>query len=328
MAFDSATIEPQLDYLVRRQLLGGREPDQVLELIGWDHDFAEVVAAAASIHVHVKVDDLTDLPHEELTARGRLERWKAPGYVKYQLPGQLNVIFSSFPIAQDDLIKGAVTTPKPFADHFGIDLRSEDDLTRQRFDSIEDLASSGGWRAVRQGGPGRPVYGAHTKVAEKRWVFAPGGVDDWRRPTEYAFGRLIVDDSYLGCDHRPIDPAHPLATQAPPWEETRRAALGDEMKGIVVYVRTEDDRRAAEESFRQLEDAPPCCRLRTKLLSYDAPEEFPEVAVVLWRLKDACPLPLTVVDGYPVVSQRLPSLDELLRFTTVETTAPAPEVFA
>ncbi|MEV0237989.1 hypothetical protein [Nonomuraea sp. NPDC050786] len=328
MPFQQARIEPELDYLVRRQLIGRREPDQLLQLIDEGYEFAEAVSAAESLHIHVKVDDLVDLPHEELRARGRLERWKAPGYVKYQLAGGINVIFSSFPIAQDDLIPGALTLPKPFVDHFGVDMRQEDPRTRGAFESIPGEASSRGWRSVRQGGPDRPVYGAHTRVAEKHWVFAPDGVDDWRRPTEFAFGQLWISDEYMGCDHRPIDPAHPMANLSLPWEESRRESLSEDMKGIVVYVKSEADESAAAQVFAQLDNAPPCCRLRTRMLSYDKPEEFPEVAVALWRMKGVCPMPLTVVDGYPVVTRRLPTLDELIRFTTEKTVAPAPEVFA
>ena len=38
MAFDLAQVEPQLEYLVSRQLLGRREPDQVLTLVGPDYE--------------------------------------------------------------------------------------------------------------------------------------------------------------------------------------------------------------------------------------------------------------------------------------------------
>ncbi len=322
MAFDLAQVEPQLEYLTARQLLGRREPDQVLALIDPGYELAGAVATAESLHIHVKVDDLADLPHAELATRGELERWKAPGYVKYKLPGDINVIFSSFPVAQDDLIRGAVTWPRPFADHFGIDMRREDSLTKGRFDSIPSLVHSAGWRTVKQGGPGRPVYGAHTQVAEKHWVFG-GGNAQWLRPVEFAFGQLIINEEYLGCDHRPIDPGHPLATTAMPWEESRRDALPDDMKGVVVYVKSDDEQRDAAAVFAGLGGTP----MRTKLLSNDHPEEFPEVVVALWRLKESCPLPLTVVDGYPVVSQRVPTDEEAARFTSEPVLAPAAEVF-
>jgi alkylhydroperoxidase/carboxymuconolactone decarboxylase family protein len=35
-----------------------------------------------------------------------------------------------------------------------------------------------------------------------------------RRPIEFAFGELVVHDSKMGCDLRPIDPAHPRAAEA------------------------------------------------------------------------------------------------------------------
>ncbi|GIG90671.1 hypothetical protein [Plantactinospora endophytica] len=326
MPFDQAVLEPELEYLVRRQLLSRREPEQLLMLVGDDFEFTGAVSSAESVHIHVKLDDLSDLPHQELRTRGQLERWKAPGYVKYRLPGDLNVIFSSFPIAQDDLIKGAATLPRPFVDHFGVDMRTEDTRTRRSFDEIPTIAAHAQWRSVRQGGPGRPVYGAHTQVAEKYWVYGPGGADDWLRPTEFAYGQLLIDEQYLGCDHRPIDPAHPMATMALPWEESRRASLGDDMKGIVVYVKSDDEARAARAVFDEL-DEPPQDRLQIRVLSNDRPDEFPDVVVALWRLKESCPLPLTVVDGYPVVTQRAPTRAEAVRITTEETIAPAPGVF-
>ncbi|WP_117208636.1 hypothetical protein [Allorhizocola rhizosphaerae] len=322
MVFDVAQVESQLEYLTGRQLLGRREPDQVLTLIGSEYELAPAVAAAESLHVHVKVEDLADLPHSELGARGQLERWKAPGYVKYRLLGGINIIFSSFPVAQDDLIRGAVTLPRPFVDHFGIDMRREDTVTRNRFDAIPSMVEGRGWRTVKQGGPGRPVYGAHTQVAEKHWVFAAGG-DDWHRPVEFAFGQLIVNEEYLGCDHRPIDPAHPLANTALPWEESRRSALPDDMKGIVVYVKSAEEQRDAEAVFAGLPGTP----MRTRMLSNDHPEEFPDVVVALWLLKESCPLPLTVVDGYPVVTQRVPTETEAVRFTSEPVLAPAADVF-
>ncbi|MEU7751353.1 hypothetical protein AB0B57_03215 [Micromonospora sp. NPDC049101] len=324
MAFDPARVEQELEYLVGRQLLARREPDQVLSLIDDAYVYAEAVAAADSLHIHVKVDDLADLPHAELGVHGELERWKAPGYVKYRLPGSINVIFSSFPISQDDLIRGAVTLPRPFVDHLGVDLRHEDAGTRKRFDGIPTLGTRDGWRTVRQGGPGRPVYGAHTQVAEKHWAFGPDGASDWRRPVEFAFGQLIINEDYLGCDHRPIDPTHPLALQALPWEESRRSALPDDMAGIVVYVKNDAEDRAATAVFAGLAGTP----MRTKLLTAEYPEEYPDVVVALWRLKDSCPLPLTVVDGYPVVTQRIPTPVEAAHLASEPVQAPAPEVFS
>lgn len=49
---------------------------------------------------------------------------------------------------------------------------------------------------------------------EKPWVYPPEGPGGPPRPIEVAFGELGEPEVYLGCDHRPIDPAHPLAARA------------------------------------------------------------------------------------------------------------------
>jgi hypothetical protein len=95
------------------------------------------------------------------------------------------------------------------------------------------------------------------------------------------------------------------------------------MAGIVVYVKNDTETRDAEAVFAGLGGT----QMRTKLLTAEHPEEYPDVVVALWQLKDTCPLPLTVVDGYPVVTRRVPTVEEAARFTTEPVLAPAPEVF-
>lgn len=326
MALDRARIAATLDWFERRDLLSRREPEQVLSLTEPGFTFADAVARASSVHVHVKVDDINDLPHREIAAAGELERLKDPGYVKYRFPGGVNMIFSSFPVAQDDLIKGAVTLATPYVDHLGVDLRSEDEITRSVFEEVPKLAAAEGWRTTHQGGNGQPVMGAHTQVSEKYWAFAPEGPDGWRRPTEFAFGELLVSDDFVGCDHRPIDPAHPLAQQALDWEAMRRAALDRGSSGIVVFVKDDEQEEAANRLLDEVLGAPACCSPRAVRLSYDRPDEFPEVAVALFRLRGACPMPLTLVDGYPVASRSLPTVEEMRRYAREGADAPVPEV--
>jgi hypothetical protein len=303
MHLERMRIEPTLEYFVRRELLSRREPDQIASMLSEEFELSEAVSFAQSIHVHLKVDDLKELPHDEMARRGVLVWWKNPGYVKYEFPGSINIIFSTFPIAQDDIINGAVALSKPFVDHLGVDMRSETIATRVAFDGVVNSGKQLGWRQVHQGGPGNPVYGGHTQVLEKNWMYPPEGPAGWRRPTEFAFGPLKVSDDYLGCDHRPIDPAHPLAELALPWRDSARScnptSTADE--AIMVYVTRKEDRYAAERLFSQVQDAPSCCGMRAEILDGSKPETIPPVVVAVWRLKDTCPIPLTVVDGFPVV---------------------------
>ncbi len=99
-------------------------------------------------------------------------------------------------------------------DHKGIDLRHGSPVVRSLFDSVPAVATDRGWRHVGQGGGGTLVYCCHTEVEEKHWVYPV--LDDARqsRPIEFAFGELVIHDAKMGCDLRPIDPAHPRAGEA------------------------------------------------------------------------------------------------------------------
>lgn len=88
--------------------------------------FADAVRAAESVRVHVKVDDVAALPRRRIRTLGVAPANEATAYVKYSFPGGINVIFSSIPIAVDDLIDGAVMTPRRFMDHVGLDIRNQE----------------------------------------------------------------------------------------------------------------------------------------------------------------------------------------------------------
>ncbi|NND75594.1 MAG: hypothetical protein HKN44_11370 [Ilumatobacter sp.] len=205
------TFDVILEALTEQGTLRAYEADQVRELLDPDFDFSEIATSAASVHVHVKVDDITDVPDELLRNLGPEGERRTPGYVRYSFTGGLNMIFSSYTLAQDDLIPGAVQRQKPFVDHIGLDLRDEGPSTRAHFEAIPDVAVRSGWRHKNQAGP---VYCCYAEVGEKNWAYPPEGALGARRPVEFAFGNLKVYDSHVGCDLRPIDPAHPLADQA------------------------------------------------------------------------------------------------------------------
>jgi hypothetical protein len=207
MDFSTAAIDEVLRSVLDLGLLSETERKELLFVLTSEFPFADAVAMTESVHAHVKVADTGVLPDEKLRALGYQPENGRPGYIKYSTGANINLIFSSIPIAVDDGVPGAVTLPKPFMDHVGIDMRDESPTTKAVYDSIPSRAAELGWREVTQPGP---VHCCHTEVASKHWAYPPEGAD-WRRPVEFAFGTLKVFTEKMGCDLRPIDPAHPLA---------------------------------------------------------------------------------------------------------------------
>ncbi|HEY6893781.1 MAG TPA: hypothetical protein VI258_06420 [Rhodanobacteraceae bacterium] len=206
-------VRHTLDFFRDIDLLSAPAVDQVLWLFAPDFAFRVQLEAADSIHVHIKVQDTELLPHDAIrNAGGRPESAQA-GYVKYVFPAGVNVIFSSIPMAEDDRLATAAKIARPFLDHVGIDIRKATSDTRRRFDAVAEIAARTGWRHVAQGGAGRAVYCCHTEVGEKHWVYPPANLRAWARPIEFAFGPLAIHAGKMGCDLRPIDPAHPRARE-------------------------------------------------------------------------------------------------------------------
>ena len=197
------------------------EIDEVLALFEPAFPFADAVAASESIHIHVKVADIDALPHDDIRALGVTATSCTDGYIKYPFPGGINMIFSSIPISEDDMLDEAIATP--ILDHKGIDLRDEGSDVRAVFDAVPDRSGAVGWRHTPQGGDGQPVYCCHTEVSGKHWVYPVAGEAGQTRPIEFAFGALEIHDSKMGCDLRPIDPAHPRGPKRrQPWRRARR----------------------------------------------------------------------------------------------------------
>jgi hypothetical protein len=195
-------------------LVSEAETAEVLAMLGPSFPFAEAVAAAASIHLHVKVPDTSALPHDVITAAGSKPTSCTEGYIKYPFPGGISMIFSSIPISEDDLLEGDEPLRGAVLDHKGIDLRSSAPAVRALFDTVPAIAARQGWRHRAQGGDGTPVYCCHTEVAGKHWVYPSPGEAGQNRPIEFAIGELVIHDFKMGCDLRPIDPADPRADDA------------------------------------------------------------------------------------------------------------------
>jgi alkylhydroperoxidase/carboxymuconolactone decarboxylase family protein len=194
-------------------LISAAENAEVLALFDPDFPFADALAVAESVHVHIKVDDTRVLPHEAFRTRGISPESETEGYIKYPFPCGLNMIFSSINISEDDLLVGEPLPEFPVMDHKGIDLRAETAPVKALFDAIPGVARGHGWRHVSQGGAGTPVYCCHTEVKGKHWIYPPADTPHIR-PIEVAFGNLEIHDTKMGCDLRPIDPAHPRAAEA------------------------------------------------------------------------------------------------------------------
>jgi len=178
-------------------------------------EFAAALQSADSIHLHIRVDDTDALPADAFAAHGgRLDHGKT-GYVKYRFPDGVNAIFSSIPVAQDNLSETEENRrPRPHLDHIGIDLRREEDAVKSNFDEVADVSQSLGWGHIPQGGKGRPVYCCHIEVAAKHWVYPPDGKTGTGIPLEFAYGPLKSTGANAGCDLRPSAPVVHLASQA------------------------------------------------------------------------------------------------------------------
>ena len=217
LLLDPTAFADTLAFFGTLGLIRADEADEVLALFDADFPFADAVRAADSVHLHVKVADVDALPHAAILARGTNPTSCTDGYVKYPFPGGINMIFSSIPISEDDMLDEPVATPS--LDHKGIDLRDEQREVRAIFDAVPDRATAARWRHVQQGGGGQPVYCCHTEVDGKHWVYPVSGNAGQTRPIEFAYGPLKLHDAKMGCDLRPIDPDDPRANEA-------RAALG------------------------------------------------------------------------------------------------------
>jgi hypothetical protein len=210
MEFNRADVDQVLTEAEKLGLVSAVEHGEIMSVLDSDFPYAKALDFTDSVHAHIKVADVDALPHQSLRALGYRPENAEPGYIKYSTDAAINLIFSCIPIAVDDQIPGAVGPERPFMDHLGIDMRNESAPTKAMFDGIPGRAADLGWLEVPQGGDS-VVHCCHTQVKAKHWVFPPSCWQGWRRPIEFAFGTLVVFDKKMGCDLRPINPAHPLA---------------------------------------------------------------------------------------------------------------------
>ncbi|HEY4243276.1 MAG TPA: arsenosugar biosynthesis-associated peroxidase-like protein [Kofleriaceae bacterium] len=210
MKLDPHACKQVLGKFLDLGVIQAAEIDEVMALFSPSFPWAASMGAADSVHVHLRVDDVARLPHDRIVAMGTHAENAKDGYIKYPFAGGINVILSSIDVAEDDWIPGPGRA-RPYLDHIGVDLRDESPATKAIFDETPVIAKQAGWRTKPQGGNGTPVYCCHVEVGAKHWVYAP---TPGAACIELAFGALIINGDSMGCDLRPIDPAHPKAAQA------------------------------------------------------------------------------------------------------------------
>jgi len=239
---DARGVETTMAVLIDLDLLSQAEAAEVRAMFEPGFPLAEVLARAESMHLHIKVADVDALPHDSIVAAGTHPISETKGYVKYPFAGGVSVILSSIPISEDDMLGGEPPLASAVLDHKGIDLRAPDAPTRAVFDTVPGIAADRRWRHAGQGGGGTPVYCCHTEVSEKHWVYPVAGDAGQHRPIEVALGELKIHDAKMGCDLRPIDPAHPRAAEASAALSACAASHGDpapEGDGSSYYERAD-----------------------------------------------------------------------------------------
>jgi hypothetical protein len=187
-------------------LLSSQEGIQVMSLFDEEFAFFNALDLADSLHLHIKVADIQQLPLEKLLDYGAQIENQKKGYLKLHFDFGLNLIFSSISISQEDLAESAEQKrPRPFLDHVGVDLRQENERTLNLFKEIPQVSRSLAWAVLKQGGEGKAVFCCHTQVSQKLWVY-PSQQASCQLILEFALGPLKVNPQSSGCDLRPANP--------------------------------------------------------------------------------------------------------------------------
>src|SRR5688572_5520466 len=124
MSIETSELGRKLAFFQDQMLLSITEVNQLQALFADQFGFYNALQRADSLHVHIKVDDVDQLPRQAIVTQGGVIENAKPGYVKYSFADGVHFIFSSINVSQEDLM-GLSRPAKPFVDHFGIDLRRE-----------------------------------------------------------------------------------------------------------------------------------------------------------------------------------------------------------
>lgn len=207
----AAPLKTATDLLVQRQLINSCEQARVLAICQAEFPFQLAMQHCQSVHLHIKVDNANEPELNDFLARFCELEYGKEGFVKYTHAGDVNLIFSSIPVSEDELLETECQRrSRPFLDHIGIDLREETAEIRQAFARIEARAREHGWTVSSQGDGQRGVHCCHVEVQAKHWAFPSDSSAPPQIPLEFAFGPLKVNEVSGGCDLRPMDPVRKL----------------------------------------------------------------------------------------------------------------------
>jgi len=207
MIIDSTQAETLIALLNINGLLSCAEMEQAEAIFKAGFEFEKQVCIANSVHFHIHVNDVNQLPHELLTAAGGKIVNKANGYIKYAFDKGVNFIFSHIPVAQKE--KTERSCCEIYLDHIGIDIRSDDKDSYINFQEIPLLSAMNGFYFKRQGDGTEVVKCCHMQVNEKYWVYPNGKLN-----YEFAFGPLVIHEGGFGVDLRPANPFNKLDGEA------------------------------------------------------------------------------------------------------------------
>ena len=193
------TFELYSDIIQQQNLLNDDEFGVINGLTKTHFAFAPQLAIADSVHYHIHVPDIKNLPHSLFESnKGEVEN-KKEGYIKYGFPGGLKVIFSHIPVAQKE--QSAKCFEQSYLDHIGIDIRSDSKEAYIVFQQIPLIAAQQDYFFKRQGDGVEAVKCCHMQVKEKYWVYAAQHIN-----YEFAFGPLVIHEQGFGVDLRPANP--------------------------------------------------------------------------------------------------------------------------
>lgn len=205
-----------------RQLLSCAETELALAVFKDDFPFSKQAAIASSIHYHIHVANIDQLPHELFITNGGVVVNKADGYVKYAFNGGVNFIFSHIPVAQKE--KAEYLNNEVYLDHIGIDIRSDDKDSYVTFQSIPLVSAVNGYLFTRQGDGKEVVKCCHMQVNEKYWVYPNAKLN-----YEFAFGPLVIHEGGFGVDLRPANPFNKVA-------DTVQSCCGAEKSKSAIFI--------------------------------------------------------------------------------------------
>lgn len=206
MQISDQTFSTLISMLSGYHLLKDKETNHAAALSKDDFPFAQQMAVADSIHLHIHVANVNALPHKDFLARNAIVANKADGYIKYSFEGGINFIFSHIPVAQKENTNHP--QDEAYLDHIGIDIRSDDKPAYVIFQQIPFISSQHDYLFTRQGNGKEVVKCCHMQVKEKYWVYP-----DEKINYEFSFGPLVVHERGFGIDLRPANPFIEAAAQ-------------------------------------------------------------------------------------------------------------------